>query len=99
MTTEQFDSLLKGCIENSGEFYLILQESGGVPDRTDWYAVEFNTGERYSFIRMETGCTGTFSLYGSYVDKVEVSDDFFDNFYEQVRLVTQKSSSPSALLM
>ena len=65
MTTEQFDTLLKGCVSTASTFFLILPESGGIPDSTDWYAVEFDNGERYSFTRMPgSQCVGTFALNG-----------------------------------
>ena len=85
MTNTEFDNLLMGCIKYASSFYLILSEDHGVPEITDWYAVEFDTGERYSFVRVsEDNCVGTFTLHGDYIDKAEVSVEFFNNFYTQI---------------
>lgn len=99
MTNAEFDGLLMGCIKNANAFYLILQEKDGVPDFTDWYAVEFDNGERYSFVRVGDGCTGTFSLYDSYIDKAEVSCEFFDEFYQQIKSISQGQGVPTELIM
>jgi hypothetical protein len=93
MTTKDFDTLLMGCIEVASSFFLILQEKEGVPDETDWYAVEFDNGERYSFVKVSNGaCTGSFFLEGQYVDKTEVSCEFFNSFYQQIKSITNGSN-------
>lgn len=94
MTTKDFDTLLMGCIEVASSFFLILQEKEGVPEETDWYAVEFDNGEKYSFVRVGDGvCTGSFFLEGQYVDKTEVSCEFFTNFYQQIKSITEGSGA------
>lgn len=93
MTTKDFDILLMGCIEAASTFFLILLEEDGIPDETDWYAVEFDNGEKYSFVRVSNdSCTGSFFLEGQYVDRTEVSCEFFNNFYQQIKSITNGSS-------
>jgi len=92
MKNEEFDNLLMGCIRSAETFLLLLKEEGGVPSSTDWYAVEFDNGERYSFVRVsEDNCVGVFTLYGDYIDQTEVSNEFFDKFYTLILAVTNNN--------